>query len=73
MTEAKPRLTLEFMFVMTMIGLGVAILVMVIDQQIKRDIVAHATAVRQSIDELLAHRGENVNAGSTPDTAHSDD
>lgn len=71
--ERKPHLTLEFLAVMTMIGVAVAVLVLVIDQQIKRDIITHATAVRRSIDELLAQGGEANHAGSTPDAADSTD
>lgn len=61
MERKKPQLTLEFLAVMTMIGVAVAVLVLVIDQQIKKDIVLHATATRRAAErtrraaERLSH------------------
>lgn len=73
--ESPKHLTIEFLAVMTMIGVGVAVLVLVIDQQIKRDIVAQATAARRSVDRLqeLLTRKEGTDAGSTANTADSAD
>lgn len=70
--EAKKHAGLEFLAVMTFLGVVTAVLVLIIDRQIKADILRAADAVRADVGRLQTLLSEREGTPDARSTAPAD-